>query len=266
MVYIISKRQKSLESLVPNDDALSEGNEAVNLTLATGTGYLTSATKSAATVTIIDNEPTPVGSTGNDLLIATPGGKFDGQGNTIFTGDGNDEVDLSTSSAAGGNRIDLGNGNDIIYVSINDIIFGGNGNDTFDATSGLGGNRMSGDAGNDIFYLGKGDRALGGAGNDKFYVQSGGSNLLSGGAGNDQFWLASGQLPDAPNTILDFQIGTDVIGFAGSAGLGINATTIKLNQVGNDTNILLGTQVLGVLSNTQSSQLNTANQSQFVFA
>ncbi len=263
----IATGQTSVDVLLtPVDDVLAEGNETVSLTLATGTGYATNATKSAATVTVIDNEPTPVGTTGNDNLVATMGAKFDGQSNVIFTGDGNDIIDLAISSFAGGNRIDTGNGNDTIYVSTNDVIFGGNGNDIFDATGGLGGNRMSGDAGNDTFYLGKGDRALGGAGNDKFYVQSGGSNLISGGAGSDQFWLVNGELPDAPNTVLDFQIGTDVIGFTGAASLGINASTIKFTQVGADTNIVFGTQTLATLSGIQASQLNAANLTQFVFA
>ncbi len=263
----IAAGQSSVDVLVtPVDDVLSEGNEAVTLTLATATGYAIDAVKSAATVTVIDNEPTPVGTAGNDNLVATPGTKFDGQSNIIFTGDGNDIVDLAAYSLAGGNRVETGNGNDTIYVSTNDVIFGGAGNDIFDATGGLGGNRMSGDAGNDIFYLGKNDRAIGGAGNDQFYVQSYGGNLLSGGAGRDQFFLVNGELPDAPNTVLDFQIGTDIIGFNGAASLGISASTIKFTQVGADTNIVFGTQILATLSGIQASQLNAANQTQFTFA
>jgi uncharacterized protein YjiK len=263
----IAAGQSAVDVLVtPVDDVLAEGNEAVTLTLATGTGYATNAITSAATVTVIDNEPTPVGTAGNDDLVATPGTKFDGQSNIIFTGDGNDLVDLAISPIASNNRIDTGSGADTIFVSKNDIVFGSAGNDTFDATDGRGGNRMSGGAGNDTFYLGFGDRALGGDGNDKFYVQSGGSNLISGGAGSDQFWLVNGELPTAPNTVIDFQIGTDIIGFKGAASLGISASTIKFTQVGTDTNIVLGTQTLATLSGIQASQLNAANQTQFTFA
>ena len=77
---------------------------------------------------------------------------------------------------------------------------------------GMGGNRMSGGEGDDIFYLGKGDRALGGAGDDIFFVGSGGDNILSGGEGADQFWIVSAEIPEGANTIVDFEMGTDVIG------------------------------------------------------
>jgi Ca2+-binding RTX toxin-like protein len=83
------------------------------------------------------------------------------------------------------------------------------------------------------------DRTLGADRNDKFYVQTGGNNLLSGGAGADQFWIANAELPSSSNTVLNFQIGTDIIGISGAAGLGISATTIKFIQVGADTAFLM---------------------------
>jgi predicted AlkP superfamily pyrophosphatase or phosphodiesterase len=217
------------------------------------------------------NEPAliPVGTLGDDNLFAAPGTPFDGQKDIIFTGAGNDSVDLVTVAALpnrGNNRINTGSGADTIFANKNDRLFGVADNDTFDATDSQGGNRMSGGAGDDIFFLGKGDRALGGDGNDKFYVQSGGNNLLSGGAGNDQFWLANAEVPSSPNTVLDFQVGTDVIGFSGAASLGISATTLKLSQVGADTNILFGSQTLAVLSGIQATDLSLINSSQFVFA
>ena len=100
----------------------------------------------------------------------------------------------------------------------------------------------------------------------KFYVQSGGDNLLSGGVGNDQFWIANAELPNAANTVLDFQIGTDVIGINGAAGLGISATTLKLTQVGADTAILFGSQTLATLNGIQATDLTLNNPNQFVFA
>jgi glycerophosphoryl diester phosphodiesterase len=209
------------------------------------------------------------GTTGNDTIIATKGGAFDGEKDIVFTGAGSDEVDATTVAASltsGGNRVNTGTGADTIFVNKNDRVFGGAGNDTFDATDGKGGNRMAGDAGDDIFFLGKGDRALGGDGNDKFYVQSGGDNLLSGGAGNDQFWIVNGEVPSGSNTIIDFQIGTDVIGISGAASLGISATTLKLSQVGSDTTILFGSQTLAVLSGIQATDLSLTNTNQFVFA
>jgi uncharacterized repeat protein (TIGR01451 family) len=256
--------------VVPVDDTLGEPNETVSLKLTAGTGYTVDPAQTAATVTIIDNDVAvaPVGTPGNDNLVAIPGTSFDGQNDIVFTGAGNDTVDIATVSAsptAGNNRINTGSGTDTIFANKNDRLFGGSGPDTFDATDSKGGNRMSGGAGDDVFFLGKGDRALGGDGNDKFYVQTGGNNFLSGGAGNDQFWIANAELPNGANTVVDFQIGTDVIGISGAAGLGISATTLQLSQVGADTTILFGSQTLATLSGIQSTDLSLNNPNQFAF-
>ena len=80
-------------------------------------------------------------------------------------------------------------------------------------------NGLTGGAGNDTLYLGTNGRGLGGDGNDKLFVGAGGGNILSGGAGADQFWIANAELPSSSNTILDFQIGTDVIGIQGAKHL-----------------------------------------------
>jgi Ca2+-binding RTX toxin-like protein len=100
---------------------------------------------------------------------------------------------------------------------------------------------------------------------DKFFVGAGGGNILSGGAGADQFWIANAELPGAANTILDFQIGTDVIGIQGAKSLGISATTLKLTQAGADTTINFGAQTLAILTGIQASSLNTGSAAQFVF-
>jgi Ca2+-binding RTX toxin-like protein len=268
----IAAGQTSVEiKVIPVDDAIGEPNETVSLKLTNGTGYTVDPAQAAATVTIIDNDVAvaPVGTPGNDDLVAVPGTTFDGQNDIVFTGAGNDTVDLATVSAsptAGNNRINTGSGSDTIFVNKNDRLFGSAGPDVFDATDSQGGNRMSGGAGDDVFFLGKGDRALGGDGNDKFYVQAGGNNLLSGGAGNDQFWIANAEFPSGANTVLDFQAGTDVIGISGAAGLGISATALKLSQVGADTAILFGNQTLATLSSIQATDLNLNNPNQFIFA
>ena len=144
-------------------------------------------------------------------------------------------------------------------------VFGGAGDDIFEASDARD-YRISGDAGNDTLFLGTNGRALGGDGNDKLFVGSGGGNLLSGGAGADQFWIANAELPSAANTILDFQVGTDVIGIQGAKSLGISASTIKLNQVGADTAIDFGGKTLAMLTGIQANSLSTNNTSQFVFA
>ncbi len=192
--------------------------------------------------------------------------KFDGVNDVVFAGAGDDLVDSAIGGAlAGGNRIQAGGGADTIFVANKDRVFGGAGDDEIDATDAKG-YRASGGAGDDIFFLGAEGRALGGDGNDKLYVQTGKDNLLSGGAGSDQFWVVNGEVPSGPNTVLDFQIGTDVIGFYGSAGLGISATTLKLNQVGDDTAIVFGSQTLATLTGIQASGLSLSNPGQFVFA
>jgi glycerophosphoryl diester phosphodiesterase len=203
------------------------------------------------------------GTTGADNLIAgiTPG--FDGFNDRVFTGAGNDKIDAPIAgSASGDNRVDAGSGNDIIYIADADRVFGSAGDDELDATDAKD-YRASGGAGNDIFYLGTNGKALGGDGNDKFYAGTGGGNTISGGAGVDQFWIANGETPKTANTILDFQIGTDVIGIQ---GIGANVTNIVLAQVGADTTIGFGGQTLALLKGIQASSLTLGNTSQFVFA
>ncbi len=199
-----------------------------------------------------------VGTSGDDKLDTAQGSKFDGQSNIVFTGAGNDVVDLQANAvapASGNNRVDLGSGNDSIFVNQGDRVFGGDGNDEFFATGGKGGNRMSGGAGDDKFYLGFGDRALGGDGNDTFFASSGGNNLLSGGAGMDIFNIVmAGTSPSAANTILDFQAGTDMIQLNGlSAGFGIGNLTLSGN------NIAIGSSVIATLTGVDTASLSATN-------
>ncbi|MBS9386349.1 MAG: esterase-like activity of phytase family protein [Dolichospermum sp. BR01] len=207
------------------------------------------------------------GTTGKDDLFVSSG--TDGINDTIFTGAGNDTVDTvlgASSPFAGNNIIDLGSGDDTIFVNKGDRVFGSDGNDTLDARDGQGGNRISGGVGDDTFYLGSNDRALGGDGKDIFRVSLGGGNLISGGAGADQFWIVNAELPKAANTVLDFQLGTDVIGIQGAVSLGITTSTLKLNQVGADTAIVFNNQTLATLTGIQASSLSLTDSKQFVFA
>ena len=191
---------------------------------------------------------------GDDVLIASSNSAFNGESNILFTGAGSDRIDfrpISTNPNSGNNRIDAGSGDDTIFVSKGDRVFGGDGNDTFEAKDGKGGNRMSGGAGDDKFFLGFGDRALGGDGNDQFFVSSGGNNLLSGGAGADIFnIITAGTNPSASNTILDFQAGTDLIGVQGK-------TFADLTFTGN--NIAIGSSVIATLTGVETSSLTASN-------
>ncbi|MFM5991153.1 MAG: glycerophosphodiester phosphodiesterase, partial [Sphaerospermopsis kisseleviana] len=103
-------------------------------------------------------------------------------------------------------------------------------------------------------FLGADGRALGGEGNDKFYVQEGGGNLISGGAGVDQFWIVNGDLPAAANTILDFSMGTDVLGIGGQgAGFGFDDLTLSGNS------IIINGITVAVLNGVNTATLTAAN-------
>jgi 3-phytase/alkaline phosphatase D len=202
-----------------------------------------------------DLKPTLVsGSNGEDLFIA--GDNFNGFNNILFAGGGSDEIDLAFGGS--NNRVNAGSGDDLIYVGNQNRVFGSTGNDEFDATDSMGKNRISGGEGNDIFFLGKQDRALGGDGDDQFYIQSGGDNIISGGAGTDQFWIVDTEIPESANTIVDFEIDTDVIGILGSASLGIDAFTLQLTEVDGNTEIAFGGNALAILNGVTGLDLNTS--------
>ncbi|WP_174763418.1 hypothetical protein [Aphanizomenon sp. UHCC 0183] len=247
----------------PNFEA--PGDNVYDINVIASDGTLTATQAVAITVT---NAQYFAGTPNPDIIVAkqTPG--FGGIKDVVFSGAGNDEVDSAAAGAlAGNNIIDSGSGNDTVFLANGDRAFGSDGNDTFfgDEASNF---RASGGAGNDIFFLGNGSngRALGGDGNDKFFVGLGGGNLLSGGAGADQFWIVNAELPKAANTILDFQIGTDVIGISGAAKLGITTANLTLTQVGTDTAVIFGGQTLATLTGIQASALSVANPNQFVLS
>jgi alkaline phosphatase len=208
-----------------------------------------------ASVTEVNQESLVFGTASADILIAPI--DIDGVQDTIFTGAGNDEVDLVFNSNSRNNRINSGSGNDTIYVSRKDSAFGGSGDDEIDATNATK-YRLSGGTGNDIFYLGADGRALGEDGDDIFYVQEGGGNLISGGAGKDQFWIVTGDLPTSANTIIDFQKGFDVLGIGGQ---GANFGFDDLTLTGN--NIIIDGTTVAILKGVNTATLTAAN---FAFA
>ncbi len=210
--------------------------------------------------TVIDPTGTlVVGTPDRDVLWAGID-DFVGIKDLVFTGAGNDEVDILIGGPGrGGNRINLGSGADIIYAGNGDRVFGSTGDDTLDATD-ASDYRLSGGAGDDIFFLGTNGRALGGDGNDQFYVQAGGGNVLAGGAGADQFWMLTDAIPTAANTITDFVSGVDVIGIA-NQGAGVDFS--DLVRSGN-TIAFKGqeNQPFATLTGIQANTLTAAN---FVF-
>jgi 2',3'-cyclic-nucleotide 2'-phosphodiesterase (5'-nucleotidase family) len=183
---------------------------------------------------------------------------FDGKNDLLFSGAGEDIVDVASLSGFA-NRIFTGSGNDAIYAGSRDVITGGSGDDEIWAIDGDG-NRLSAGLGNDTFIIGSSaNRALGGAGDDKFYVLGGaGTNHLNGGAAADQFWLVSeiGDLPASKQFVMDFQLGADKVGLAGVA-----FSSLSFSQVGSDTLLKVAGVEVGHFTNLSAVSLN--NQSNF---
>ncbi|MFB2879592.1 S8 family serine peptidase [Aerosakkonemataceae cyanobacterium BLCC-F46] len=176
----------------------------------------------------------------------------------VFAGDGNDIVDASTST--GGNSLYGGSGNDELYASTNDRLFGEAGDDILDASVGSGNNRLYGGNGADSLFAGSNDYLFAGNGDDVMFAGSG-NNTLIGGSGVDQFWIANASVPTSENVIIDLEIGVDLIGIGGLSGVNSFAD-ISLVQTGDDTRISALGNNLALLKNIQASALSTSN---FVF-
>ena len=204
---------------------------------------------------------TVVGTSGPNDVLAGPlyqPGNFDGRGDDVFTGAGNDVVDVAISNGFE-NKVFTGSGADTIFAGSRDVITGGGGADQIWATGGNG-NRLSGNGGDDDFVIGTmGNRALGGEGNDKFDILDGaGTNYLNGGAGSDQFWLISapGDKPAAKQFVMDFKAGEDLVGLRGVAFADLSFT-----QVGTDTLLSVTGTAVGHFTNVSAASLN--NQANF---
>ncbi len=209
-------------------DQKTEGPESVTFTVAQGEGYRINSEANEASFTIEDTSTTPVpkrvsGSSGDDIFdTVDPGEKnFVGDNQLLFAGSGDDFVDVTF--APGGNRLDLGSGDDIVIAGTNNRILAGKGDD--------------------LIFVGTG----------------GGDNLITGGLGADQFWIVTdeGDLPLVANTITDFKISEgDVIGFAATSldfdalNLTQSATSTIVNALGKD---------LAILQNVQVSSLSADN-------
>jgi Ca2+-binding RTX toxin-like protein len=208
-------------------------------------------------------DPVRVGTAGDDSTLpgmsTIPG--FDGRLDTVFSGAGDDEIDIALTGG-GDNTVFAGSGANTVYAGTRDVITGGADSDAFNATAGDG-NRLSGMGGDDDFVIGSsGNRALGGDGNDVFTILGGaGTNYLNGGAGSDQFWLASepGDLPAAKQFVMDFKAGEDLVGLRGAA-----FGDLSFSQMGADTLLKVAGVEVGHFTNLSAAALN--NQANFVFA
>lgn len=208
------------------------------------------------------------GGFGNDLLDASLGSGdnllFGGEGDDTLYAGFNDQVSggagadvLDATSGTGNNDLSGGEGDDILYAFSNDSLSGDEGNDLLDASFGIGGNELAGGEGNDTLYAGVSDVLLGDEGDDILYAGAGGSTL-TGGEGADQFWMVYQGLSAAVNTIADFEVGTDVIGIEGLAGVaGFGDLTFV--QSGSGTLIRALDTNLAVLTGIENTALDSSS-------
>jgi glycerophosphoryl diester phosphodiesterase len=182
---------------------------------------------------------TVVGGQGNDLIVpaslnATESKLMAGLlGDDIIYGTEGDDILRGDQ-----NSRDAGVG----QVGGNDLIYGGAGNDRLGGKSGN--DTLFGEIGNDRIWGDDGDDLLwGGLGNDTLT----GDNQ-SGGKGSDVFVLS---LDVGIDTIEDFQLGIDRIGFVG----GLNSTSLTFN--GN--RLEFGNEVLAILNGIDTANLTASD-------
>jgi Ca2+-binding RTX toxin-like protein len=177
-------------------------------------------------------DDTVVGSTEDDVIEGL-------EGDDVLAGD------------LGNDLIEGGDGADIIRGDLNDRSPGGSdgGNDTL--IGGTGDDRIGDKGGNDELFGGEGeDQLFGDDGDDLLRGGLGNDTLTgddsSGGEGVDTFVLAEGEGID---TIVDFELGIDLIGLAEE----ITADQLSITANGNNTEISLASDVLAILSGVDAS-------------
>lgn len=141
----------------------------------------------------------------------------------------------------------------------NDILFTGSGDDLIDVSQAFGHNRIYAGDGDDILLAGSNNRLVGDSGEDKFFVGMGENNLITGGVDADQFWLVTDEsnLPAAANSITDFNsVEGDVIGLANTS---LNFGLLDLVADGDNTIIRALDKDLAVLSDVGVAQINEAD-------
>lgn len=130
--------------------------------------------------------------------------------NRVFSGDGNDTIQITALSTKLQAYVEAGSGNDTVSISapIGTTVYGGTGNDTI--SGGAGNDLIYGDDGNDILRGNAGvDTFRGGVGDDTFYGGRG-SDVLYGGDGADTFvfdFIGSTER----DTVVDYAPHLDVI-------------------------------------------------------
>ena len=167
--------------------------------------------------------PVVFGTVGDDIFDSAfpEDTQFEGAKQILFTGSGNDNVDVSQVGI--NNWINTGSGNDIVFTGTSNRIILGNDNDVIFAGTGQGG------------------------------------NYVSLGEGKDQLWVSTNDndLPENLNQINDFNPEDDVIGFANTVlNLGNKGELWDYQQLGNDIIISAFGQEIAQLFNTTITESN----------
>ncbi|MGK7954553.1 MAG: 5'-nucleotidase C-terminal domain-containing protein [Crocosphaera sp.] len=174
------------------------------------------------------------------------------------------EVPMMVRGTAGDDEFDTEDPGDGGFIGDNQLLFAGSGADFVDVSLSPGGPRSRIDlgSGDDIIFAGSNNRIIAGSGDDMLFLSYGeGDNVVTGGSGMDQFWLTTDDidLPTNANTITDFTIGEDVIGFGATA---LSYDDLMLTQNGFDTTINALGQDLAILRRVNAGDLSASD---FVF-
>lgn len=170
-----------------------------------------------------------VGGVGNDVIDGGAGR------NTLYAGAGDDSIIGGT----GVNQINGNKGQDTIVgrSQSGDSLFGGQGQDSIDASASTGHNYLNGNLGNDTLRGGgSGDTLRGGQGDDVIYAGSGndwisgdlGTNTIYGGQGADTFHASPGH-----DLVDGWHAGDEVLVDAG--------VSYSVSQVGGDVHVVFST-------------------------
>lgn len=141
----------------------------------------------------------------------------------------------------------------------NDILFTGSGDDLVDVSQAFGHNRIYAGGGDDILLAGSNNRLVGDAGEDKFFVGMGEDNLITGGMDADQFWLVSDEsnLPVTPNIVTDFSSAEgDVMGLANTS---LDFNSLNLVSEGDNTIVRALDTDLAVLNGVGVAQISESD-------
>ncbi|NJN86619.1 MAG: cadherin-like domain-containing protein [Leptolyngbyaceae cyanobacterium SL_7_1] len=158
--------------------------------------------------------------------------------------------------------------NDTIFgLGGDDRIFGKGGNDIMDG--GAGNDILTGDGGNDFLVGGDGndiiyskggrDMLFGGNGDDTIY-SGGGRDFIDGGVGNDTIYLSGGRnvavmkLGEGIDTVIGYRNNTLQFDLEQ-----LTFGQLTIAQTGRDVQIRNGSEILAILTNTQTRSVTASN-------